>query len=174
MDGGEKWDRMALRGTRWMLEVRCQARATVDDKGRVSLPAALRHRLEGVGVGSLVLCCYQDAIWGWTPEGYATGVEARLAGLDPFSHPAMDFVHAVLAVAEEVEIDKSGRIRLPPELREMAGITRDVQVFSVVDRIEIWDAGRWQQRFALARERAAALGGLPGSQLGGPASRGAP
>lgn len=144
-----------------MLEVRCQARAAVDDRGRVSLPSTLRHRLEGAGVGSLVLACYQDALWGWTPQGYADGVEARLAGLDPFSNPAMDFVHAVLAVAEEVEIDKVGRIRLPAELREMAGIGREVQLFSVVDRLEIWDVERWRARFLQARERAASLGGLP-------------
>jgi MraZ protein len=73
----------------------------------------------------------------------------------------MDFVHAVLAVAEEVEVDKAGRMRLPAELREMAGVSREVVLFSVLDRLEIWDAARWQRRFAEARERAGALGGLP-------------
>ncbi len=146
-----------------MLKVRCQARAMVDDKGRISLPSPLRHALEGASVSSLVLACYQDAIWGWTPADYASGVEARLEGTDPFSSPAMDFVHAVLEVAEEVEVDKAGRIRLPPELRGMAGIGKEIQVFSVLDRIEIWDAARWQRRFTEARERAFAAGGLPTS-----------
>lgn len=144
-----------------MLKVRCQARAVVDEKGRLTLPSTLRHALEAKGINSIVLATYQDAIWGWTPDDYASGVEARLEGVDPFSSPAMDFVHAVLAVAEEVEVDKAGRMRLPAELREMAGVSREVVLFSVLDRLEIWDAARWQRRFAEARERAGALGGLP-------------
>jgi MraZ protein len=148
-----------------MLRVRCQARATVDDKGRVSLPSPVRRALEEGSVGSLVVCCYQGALWAWTPEDYERGVESRMDGIDPFNAHAVDFVHAVLAVAEEVEVDKTGRIRLPVELREMAGIRKDVQVFSVLDRLEIWDLERWQARFTEARARASALGGMPRGEI---------
>lgn len=161
----EKWDKVGEQGGQAMLKVRCQARATVDDKGRLSLPSAIRRALDEATIPSLVFCAYQGAIWGWTPNDYAR-IEGRMEGVDPFSVASMDFVHAVLAVAEEVELDKAGRVRLPGELREMAGITRDVQVFSVLDRIEVWDAARWDERFREARERAPLLGGMPGGNSG--------
>jgi MraZ protein len=88
-----------------------------------------------------------------------------MEGLDPFDSEVVDFVHAVLAVTEEVDVDKAGRIRLPPELRDLAGIGKDVRVFSVLDRIEIWDAARWEERFAQARERSPSLGGLPRKEV---------
>jgi MraZ protein len=144
-----------------MLKVRCQAVASVDVKGRLSLPAQLRRSLEVNRVNSLVLCCYRGAIWGWTPEDYERSVESRMEGLDPFAPDVVDFVHAVLAVTEEVDVDGAGRIRLPQELRDLAGITKDVRVFSVLDRIEVWDVDRWAQRFQAARDRSPAL---PGGQ----------
>lgn len=152
---------MASPPRRAMLKVRCQTRATVDDKGRVSLPAALRRALEVAGASSLVLCAYQGGLWAWTSSDFEQNIESRMDGVDPFGQHAVDFVHAVLAVAEEVEVDKAGRIRLPVELREMAGITKDVHLFSVLDRLEIWDAGRWTDRFSAASERARGLGGMP-------------
>ena len=148
-----------------MLKVRCQAKATVDAKGRMSLPAPLRRSLDVGRVSSLVLCCYRGAIWGWTPNDYERTVEARMEGLDPFDAEVVDFVHAVLAVSEEVDVDRAGRIRLPPELRELAGIGKDVRVFSVLDRVEIWDAARWETRFAEARERSPSLSGLPRKEV---------
>ncbi len=140
-----------------MLKVRCQARATVDAKGRLSLPAPLRRALDVHRVGSLVLCCFRGAVWGWTPEDYEAAVESRMADLDPFEDQVVDFVHAVLAVTEEVTVDRSGRVLIPAEIRELAGITREVRVFSVLDRIEIWDEQRWQERFAEARSRSPSL-----------------
>lgn len=136
-----------------MLGIRTTATATLDDKGRLSLPASLRRKLEAERVHSLVLNCSHGAVWGWTPDDYGQEVEARLDGLDPFDPDVVDFVHGVLALNEEVEIDRSGRIRVPPDLRELAGLTKEVKLFSVAKRIEIWDLERWQQRFNEALER---------------------
>ncbi len=144
-----------------MLKVRCQAKATLDAKGRLALPAPLRRSLEVHRVGSLVLSCFQGAVWAWTPEDFERSVESRMEGLDPFKPQVMDFTHAVLAVAEEVDVDKSGRIRVPPELREIAGLDREVKVFSVMDRIEIWDLQRWKERFTQATAAIPSLGGMP-------------
>lgn len=144
-----------------MLGVRTQATATLDDKGRLSLPVQLRRKLESDRIGGLVLSCYRGAVWGWTPDGYQEGVEARLEGLDPFDDQVVDFVHGVLALNEEVEIDKAGRIRVPPEIRELAGLTKEVKLFSVMDRIEIWDLDRWKARFQEAQLRAPTFGGIP-------------
>ena len=45
--------------------------------------------------------------------------------------------------AQEVMPDKQGRVALPQNLREYAGLTREVVVAGVFSRIEIWDRDRW-------------------------------
>ncbi len=43
------------------------------------------------------------------------------------------------------ELDKQGRILLPPVLREYANLTKDVVLVGVLSRVEIWDKDRWQE-----------------------------
>ena len=50
-----------------------------------------------------------------------------------------------MANASEVEADKQGRILIPPALREMAGLEKDVVVAGVSDRCEIWDKQKWDE-----------------------------
>ena len=50
------------------------------------------------------------------------------------------------ATAERRELDRQGRIAIPPSLRAFAGLRRDVVISGQFDRIEIWDVERWQQR----------------------------
>lgn len=42
-----------------------------------------------------------------------------------------------------LELDKQGRILLPPVLREYADLQKDVVLVGVLSRVEIWDKGRW-------------------------------
>lgn len=144
-----------------MLRIRCLSNATLDVKGRLALPAPLRRGLERAEVGNLVLSHYEGAVWGWTPEGFEKGVESRIAGEDQFDPSVMDFVYAVLAVAQDVEVDKAGRVRVPANLRELAGLSKEVMVFSVLDRIEMWDRTKWDARFKRAVEALPAMGGMP-------------
>ncbi len=47
--------------------------------------------------------------------------------------------------AQEVRPDKQGRVALPQNLREYAGLAREVVVAGVFSRIEIWDRDRWRE-----------------------------
>ena len=144
-----------------MLRVRCQASATVDTKGRLALPAALRRALVVSDVHSMVLTFHRGAVWGWTPEEFERTVERPLADADPFNIEVMDFSHALLAPAQDVELDKQGRIRIPAELRELAGLDREVMVNSLLNRVEIWDRGTWDARFKQSLERSQSIAGMP-------------
>ena len=144
-----------------MIRVRCQAQATVDAKGRLALPAPLRRGLAEKEITSLVLSHSKGAIWGWTPEDFEVQVERPLEGCDPFSAEVRDFVDAVLAPAQDVEIDSHGRIRIPPMLRRLARIEREVVVNSVLRRVEIWSREAWDRRFEEALGRMANADGMP-------------
>jgi MraZ protein len=144
-----------------VLRVRCQVTATLDDKGRLALPAVLRRALGDAAVESLVLTFHQGAVWGWTPEDFERDIERPLSEQDPFHPQVLQFSRALLAPAQDVEVDRQGRLRVPPMLRELAGLDREVVVNSLVNRIEIWDKVRWEDHFRRCLDAVPGLDGMP-------------
>jgi MraZ protein len=61
------------------------------------------------------------------------------------------FFRVFYSSAVEVTPDKAGRIVIPDHLRKLAGLTKEVVLIGVNDRIEIWDAERWA-RFSAQEE----------------------
>jgi MraZ protein len=55
------------------------------------------------------------------------------------------FARFFFSGASELEIDKQGRIVLPPNLREYAGIEKDLVIIGVGARVEIWDSEKWDE-----------------------------
>ena len=112
---------------------------TLDAKGRVSLPRKFR---DATGGRLVVSKGFERSLAVYTVEGY----EAFLAGLVSGGDMTRD-VRAVrrhfTVGADEVEVDSAGRISLKPQLREFAGLDRDVIVAGVGDHMEIWDAAAW-------------------------------
>ena len=70
----------------------------------------------------------------------------------PFTNQAArNFIRMLFSGATEEVPDKQGRISIPPVLREWAHLDRDCTVVGAMDRIEIWDSGRWTE-FSEAQE----------------------
>ena len=114
---------------------------TIDTKGRLIIPSKFR---EALGDGFVVtkgldgcLFVYDNAEW--------TAFEEKLKALPMTNKESRKFVRFFLAGAAEVEVDKQGRILLPPVLREYANLTKDVVLVGVLSRVEIWDKDRWQE-----------------------------
>ncbi|HVI85387.1 MAG TPA: hypothetical protein VNA86_08720, partial [bacterium] len=57
-----------------------------------------------------------------------------------------DFVRLLLSAAEDCDLDRQGRIYLPPHLRAYAGITRGVTIIGMGNRLEIWSTPLWRTR----------------------------
>jgi MraZ protein len=135
---------------------------TIDAKGRLALPAPIRRALEEQQQTMLVLAFSRGAVWGWTPEHYEGEVESRMMSQDPFSPEVMDFAHSMMSTAQDTEIDAQGRIRIPPPLRELAGLEKDCVVHVLLGRIEIWDQAAWNRRFEESLHRVRNQSGMPG------------
>ena len=146
-----------------MLKVRCQAQATLDAKGRLALPAPLRRAMAEQGLTSLVLTFHKGAIWGWSASDFEHKVEDPLSERDPFDDDVIHFVHALLAPAQDVDVDGQGRLRIPPPLRALAGVQREVIINSILDRIEIWDKTVWESRFEESLVRSLTKSGMQGA-----------
>ena len=53
---------------------------------------------------------------------------------------------AIASTAQTVKIDNAGRMLLPPQLRQLLGIERDLYLFTAGTWIEIWDRSRWEEQ----------------------------
>lgn len=113
-------------------------RNTLDDKGRLSLPAKLRAGLPG---NVLVVTQGVDkCLWLFTPERWNSLSEQLFSSTSLFHQQARIIQRRIIAPAQEVEIDKAGRIAIPQSLREYAGLDKDCVVLGITKRLEIWDA----------------------------------
>ena len=112
---------------------------TLDAKGRVSLPAKFRADMTGklVIVNGLDRCLYV-----YSTEEYERFVEDLIAQ-NEFEPRIRRMQRFFTAGAVDVELDSAGRISLPSNLREYAGLTKDVSITGNGNRIEIWDAESW-------------------------------
>lgn len=114
---------------------------TVDAKGRLIVPAKFRDQLgdEFVVTRGLDGCLFVYTMDEWH------NMEERFREIPMTSKNARKFSRFLFAGAVTCEVDKQGRILLPPVLREYAGIQKDVVLAGILSRIEIWDKDRWNE-----------------------------
>ena len=114
---------------------------TVDAKGRLIVPSKFREQLgdEFVVTKGFDSCLF---VYG-NPEW--TEMEKKLTALPVTNASARKLTRFFLAGATTCEVDKQGRILLPPVLREYANLQKDVVLVGVLSRVEIWDKDRWQE-----------------------------
>jgi len=115
---------------------------TLDDKNRLTLPARFRQAFAD---GLVVTRGMDGCLVVYTRDGWEEFVAVRLQGLDPFSKEARQMSRFIFSGAAEAELDKQGRIPLPPALMQHARLGREVVVAGVRDHVEIWDRGVWRE-----------------------------
>ena len=113
---------------------------TIDAKGRLIIPSKFRDMLgdEFVVTKGLDGCLfvYDNAEW--------SAFEEKLKTLPLTNKDARQFVRFFLAGATLAEVDKQGRILVPANLREFAGLEKEVVLVGVASRVEIWSKARWE------------------------------
>src|SRR5512136_622602 len=113
-------------------------RNTLDEKGRISLPAKLRGELPGT---EFVLTQGVDnCLWLFPPEEWTTLSKKLMESTSLFAARARLVQRRIIAPAQEVEVDKLGRIAVPQSLREFAHLSKDCAILGISKYIEIWDA----------------------------------
>lgn len=121
-------------------------RHTIDAKGRLIVPSRLRDELDGNKV--VLAQHFTSCIGMWTGEGWSKLAE-ELLSLGRSSARARRLVRQFSSSASQEEVDKQGRVTIPPSLREYAGIDREVVVIGALDHGEIWSPERWEQEKTL-------------------------
>jgi transcriptional regulator MraZ len=118
---------------------------SIDDKGRVSIPARFRDALQREGhdrlvitnfiqVGERCLALYPPAEW--------DQLVSRIKSKPSFDPNVQAFETFYVGGAHEVQVDRQGRILIPTRLRDFASLGRDVTFSARHDHFQLWDKER--------------------------------
>ncbi|MFO7918012.1 MAG: division/cell wall cluster transcriptional repressor MraZ [Anaerolineae bacterium] len=119
-----------------------ESRNNLDEKGRLLVPSRLRAALGG---GMLVVTKGIDTcLWLFTQEEWRRISENLMESTSLFDPKARLIRRHIIAPAVEIEIDKAGRINIPPALREAAGLTKECVILGIENYIEIWDEAEYR------------------------------
>ncbi len=115
---------------------------TIDDKGRLSIPARFRDALETTFAPPLYLTRQKDCLVAYPADEWRA-LEARINELPSFDPKVQAFRRFFYAPAQECPLDRAGRILVPPTLRAYAGLDRQVVLAGMGKTFEIWDKDRY-------------------------------
>ena len=118
----------------------------LDAKGRLALPTRYREDLISRCEGRVVLTVHDDrclllyALPDWDE------IERKLVRLPNQNKRTRTLQRMVLGHATEIEMDKSGRILIPPRLREFASLEKRVVLAGLGNKFELWNDEAWDKR----------------------------
>ena len=118
----------------------------LDERGRMAIPGRYRSAFSGVDGGRVVvtidrqercLLVYPPAEWALVQEG--------LKSLRNASNRVRMVQRMLIGFAFDIEIDRQGRLVIPPKLREYSGLKRTGVLLGQLNKLELWSAEGWQQ-----------------------------
>ena len=113
---------------------------SIDAKIRMIVPSKYREELgyKCVLTKGIDKCLYIYPMSEW--ERFMT----KLSALPSSDMNARAFVRHFYANAVECEVDRQGRLTIPQELRDYAGIDKELVTIGILDKIEIWSRAEWE------------------------------
>jgi MraZ protein len=114
-------------------------RHTIDDKGRVAVPARFRGDLAGTAFVSRWI----DGCLAIFPKDAWNVLADKVGSLQVSDAGARNFARFLFSGAFEVELDRQGRAVVPAGLREFAGLNGEAVVVGARDHVELWQPARW-------------------------------
>ena len=131
---------------------------SIDAKGRVSLPARFREGLGADGGTRFILtpapfdpCLHLHPLRAWEE------LEQKIAEHSSLDTNIVRFRRLYISAAIECEIDKAGRVLVPPHLREKAGLSKDVLWAGMGKLLELWSKEQWDAALAMNADEQAAF-----------------
>lgn len=146
--------------------------ATLDAKGRFLLPAGFKKQLPEEAGSQFVInrgfekCLTLYPMKSWDP------IFAELGKLNDFDPKVREFRRYFLNGAQVLELDSAGRLLVPPNLKDHAGLEKDIVLVAAMNKIEIWDKDKYQklfesfspEAFSQLAQQVMTAASLPGSQ----------
>ena len=114
----------------------------LDEKGRLLIPARIRNELRGNSV--VVTRAIDKCLWVFAPDEWREFSAKLMGASSPFSRRGRLLQRRIIAPAQEIELDRTGRLNVPKSLQESAELTKDCTLLVMERYMEVWDAGAYQ------------------------------
>src|SRR6056297_2245264 len=114
-------------------------KASIDEKGRIMVPARIRAAISGNML--IVTRGIDRCVWLFPPEEWTRISENLMSSTSVFKARTRLLQRRIIAPAQEIEIDKSGRLNIPPTLRESAEmkLKGEAVILGIDSYMELWD-----------------------------------
>ena len=118
---------------------------SIDDKGRIAVPARYRELIKDESDSQLVVTIdpQEACLWMYACPQWDE-IETKLSELPSFDPVSRCIQRLLIGHATEMEMDRSGRILLPPLLREYANLDKSVMMIGIGNKFELWDEAQWR------------------------------
>lgn len=136
----------------------------VDAKGRFLVPAGFRRQLaEGVTERFVINRGFENCLTMYLMEDWQV-LSGKINRLNDFSPRVRQFKRLFLNGATIVEVDNAGRVLLPKQLQEYAGIKKDIVFSAQGNKVELWDKDTY---YGYIRDAAPGFSDLAAEVAGG-------
>ena len=110
---------------------------SLDEKNRLLFPYKLRVEITGTRL--MATKGPDNCLWLFLPDAWKEFSEKVFKSLSPFDLGDREVYRRIIGPAQELEIDKIGRILVPSSLKEYARLKKEIVILGVKQFIEIWD-----------------------------------
>lgn len=118
---------------------------SIDNKGRVNIPAKMRKSISPEAGDVFVMTRGVDKCIVAYPMDEWRKYEERFSQLNHYNEKDRFFLRMILAWSEEVSIDGQQRVSLPKRHMEFAGIEGKVTIVGMIDHIEFWNPDEFEK-----------------------------
>lgn len=115
---------------------------SLDDKGRLTIPSAYRDPLAD---GAYISQGFDKNLMVMTSAYFQT-IYDRLNAMNIVDPSARSLKRMFLSSSFKVDLDKAGRIVVPPNLREFIGTENELNLIGQGAYFEIWTPGEWAKQ----------------------------
>lgn len=122
----------------------------LDEKGRLAIPARFKEVLLAKSSEVLVLTNHDSCLWAFAQDEWNI-IEETAAKLPRLERAVNTYLRYFISGAQRCVV-KQGRITIPPDLREISGLKKEVVLVGGLKFFEIWDRERWEEEFERARK----------------------
>jgi MraZ protein len=121
---------------------------TIDDKGRLTIPARFRDELES---GVVITRGLDGCLWAYSRSEWDELAD-KIGKLPTTNPAARNFSRFMFSSAFDSIPDRQGRILLPQKLRDYAGIQDETIIIGVKNKLEIWNPAKWAEVVAAVEQ----------------------
>jgi len=135
------------------------AQLNLDSKGRLAVPSRFRDALITQASGHLVVTADSDRCLLIYPLPDWEPIEQKLMSLSSFNAQIRELQRRLVGYAEDVVMDATGRILVPPALRRYAQLDKAVVLVGQGHKFELWNKDHWDE--LMEKSGGPGAGGLP-------------